>query len=108
MKIGPLTEPHIAAGSSATQKPAQTSALDGSVPSSSVAAQALASSAPVLVSALARTLETASASSAGDIDTAKVERMRAAIGNGTFTVNPEAIAEKLLTNAQEMLSKVRH
>lgn len=108
MKIGPLTEPHIAAGSSAPQKPTQTSAADGSVPSVSPAAQAVANSAPVVVSALARTLETASASSAGDVDLVKVERMRAAIGNGTFTVNPEAIADKLLTNAQEMLSKVRH
>jgi negative regulator of flagellin synthesis FlgM len=29
--------------------------------------------------------------------------MKAAIADGSFTVNPEAIADKLLSNAQEML-----
>ena len=33
----------------------------------------------------------------------KVEAMKASIADGSFTVNPEAIADKLLSNAQEML-----
>jgi len=41
--------------------------------------------------------------SAPDVDTKKVAAMKAAIANGSFVVNPEAIADKLLSNAQEML-----
>ena len=34
----------------------------------------------------------------------KVESMKMAIANGTFQVNAEAIADKMLSNAAEMLS----
>lgn len=33
----------------------------------------------------------------------KVQAVREAIQNGSFSVNPEAIADKLLSNAREML-----
>jgi negative regulator of flagellin synthesis FlgM len=33
----------------------------------------------------------------------KVETMKQAIANGTFQVNAEAIADKMLSNAAEML-----
>jgi negative regulator of flagellin synthesis FlgM len=36
------------------------------------------------------------------IDTKKVAAMKAAIQDGSFKVNPEAIADKLLSNAQEL------
>ena len=39
---------------------------------------------------------------AAEIDSKKVDAMKAAIQDGSFTVNPEAIADKLLSNAQEM------
>lgn len=38
-------------------------------------------------------------------DAAKVERMAAAVRNGTYQVNPEKIADKLLANARELLSR---
>jgi negative regulator of flagellin synthesis FlgM len=38
-----------------------------------------------------------------DFDSEKVDRIRQAISNGTYKVNPEAIADKLLTNAQDLL-----
>lgn len=38
-----------------------------------------------------------------EVDMDKVKAVAAAIENGTFKVNPEAIADKLLANAQEML-----
>ena len=41
---------------------------------------------------------------AADVDTQKVEAMKAAIADGSFTVNPEAIASKMLTSAQELFS----
>lgn len=40
-------------------------------------------------------------------DSGKVEAMKSAIANGSFQVNAEAIADKLLANASEMLSASR-
>ena len=42
----------------------------------------------------------------GVFDTAKVERISNAIRDGKFQINPEAIADKLISNAQELLSTV--
>jgi negative regulator of flagellin synthesis FlgM len=42
------------------------------------------------------------------MDMDKVNAMTQAIQNGTFKVNPEAIADKLLANAQEMLQGRMH
>jgi negative regulator of flagellin synthesis FlgM len=38
-------------------------------------------------------------------DTAKVEKIAGAIRDGKFKVNPEAIADKLIANSQELLSR---
>lgn len=43
-----------------------------------------------------------------EFDTAKVERISNAIRDGKFQVNPEAIADKLISNAQELLSRGSH
>ena len=58
----------------------------------------------VSMSTMARSLEKPEANSASVVDTAKVNAMKTAIQNGTFTVNHDAIADKLLSNAQEMLN----
>lgn len=70
-------------------------------------AKSTASSAGVSVSVskLARSLEKPEVSAPGDIDTAKVDKVKAAIQDGSYTVNAEAIADKLLSNAQEMLNR---
>ena len=47
------------------------------------------------------------AQSAEVVDSGKVEAMRSAIANGSFQVNAEAIADKLLSNAREMLSSAK-
>ena len=57
----------------------------------------------VTVSSLARALEQADA--APEVDMDKVNAMRQAIEQNTFVVNPEAISDKLLANAQEMLKR---
>jgi negative regulator of flagellin synthesis FlgM len=41
---------------------------------------------------------------AGDFDAEKVERIAQAIRDGKFQVNPEAIADKLISNAAELLT----
>jgi negative regulator of flagellin synthesis FlgM len=70
-------------------------------------AKSTASSAGVSVSVsnLARSLEKPDVSAPGDVDTAKVDKVKAAIQDGTYVVNPEAIADKLLANAQELLNR---
>ncbi|MGZ5268938.1 MAG: flagellar biosynthesis anti-sigma factor FlgM [Caldimonas sp.] len=62
-------------------------------------------SATVALSSTASTLLSGGAS--GEFDAEKVARMSEAIAAGTFKVNPEAIADKLISNAQELLGKVR-
>lgn len=57
----------------------------------------------VTVSSLTRSLETSGAN--GSFDADKVAAMKSAIANGTFKVDPEAIADKLLSNAQQVLRK---
>lgn len=61
----------------------------------------------VTVSSLARTLESTKSGEQAVFNSAKVDEMRAAIQQGTFVVNPEAIADKLLANAQEMLGRTK-
>lgn len=42
-----------------------------------------------------------------DFDAEKVARISKAIEEGTFVINPEAIADKLISNAREALAKVQ-
>ena len=58
----------------------------------------------VVITNAAKSMSKDAVNQAADIDSKKVEAMKAAIQDGSFTVNPEAIADKLLSNAQEMLS----
>lgn len=57
------------------------------------------------VSEAARALEQAGVASEAEFDAVKVEQVRQAIASGTYAVNPEAIADRLLANAQEMLRR---
>jgi negative regulator of flagellin synthesis FlgM len=58
----------------------------------------------VVITSTARAMGKDAVGPASDIDSKKVEAMKAAIQDGTFTVNPEAIADKLLSNAQDMFN----
>ena len=58
----------------------------------------------VKVSPLARGLDKAGAAEP-DVDVEKVNAVRKAIADKTYSVNPEAIAEKLLSSAREMLQR---
>jgi len=56
------------------------------------------------VSTLARDLDRTTTAEP-QVDSEKVEAIRKAIADKTYTVNAEAIAEKLLANAREMLQR---
>lgn len=108
MKIGQTPELPSTASQTAvanTQKDKGAAALP---PSASTTAQTKAASSgvSVSVSSLAKSLGKPEASSAGVIDTAKVASVKTAIKEGTYKVNAEAIADKLLSNAQDMLKPV--
>lgn len=61
-------------------------------------------SAKVVLSPAAQAASTTAAADAG-IDAEKVARMSQAIADGTFKVNADAIADKLIANAREQLAK---
>ncbi len=58
----------------------------------------------VVITSSARTMGKEAVGQAPVIDTQKVAAMKAAIQDGSFKVNPQAIADKLLANAQELYS----
>jgi negative regulator of flagellin synthesis FlgM len=62
-------------------------------------------SAKVEISSTASTL--LSGGTSGDFDASKVAQVSDSIANGTFKVNPDVIADKLIGNAKELLSKVQ-
>ncbi len=84
----PAAGSELAAGSAAQSKPAQPQP-------------------GVTVSLSASTTQAMSATGSGSsevFNTEKVEAMKLSIANGSFQVNAEAIADKMLSNAAEMLS----
>ncbi len=90
MKIGPLEPKTIAAPASAERKAtAQPAGAEAS--------------AQVKLSNAAQGLQTTEGDPA--FDGAKVERIAQAIRDGKFTVDAEAIADKLIVNAQELLGR---
>ena len=62
-------------------------------------------SAKIELSSTAATL--LSGGGSPEFDAEKVARISKAIEDGSFKINPEAIADKLIANAQEVLSKVQ-
>lgn len=106
MKIGFYSDPQIAgsgaAGAQGSRPAAPAAAVGGAAP-----AGARPQGVAVSVSQQARSLGGASAATP-EFDAAKVEAFKSAIANGTFKINAEAIADKLLGNAQEMLDRVRN
>lgn len=106
MKLGPLPDGRTAVANAGLSKPGQRTGAASSPVRSATPAPAGggsgASGASVTVSELAKAV---GSSSAPEIDTAKVEAVRTAINNGTYQVNAEVIADKLLSNAKDMLRR---
>ena len=107
MKIGQpkdlpiVPTPPSSAGSAAAPKAGAGAAATASQTASSAGVA-------VTVSTQTRALEQANRGESADVDMEKVNAVRAAIEQGTYVVNPEVIADKLLANAQEMLNRTHN
>ena len=112
MKIGPSPD-------HPTPKPVTTGAQ---APSDATRAAAATASAPAAANlpandangnasaTIALSSTAASLLSSGvnaEFDAKKVASISAAIDNGSFKINPEAIADKLISNAQELLTQAK-
>ena len=103
MKIGhPADKPAAAAAGAPA---AAETAKAGQAQAAAATAGAADPSATVALSSTAATLLSGGAS--GEFDADKVARMSEAIASGSFKINAEAIADKLIANAQELLVKVK-
>lgn len=105
MKIGQNPELTAALAQSAPAKQAKTavpSATGNAADASSTAARGVA----VTFSTAARALEQTSRNQ-GDFDSGKVKAIRSAIESGEFKVDAQVVADKMLANTQEVLSRAR-
>ncbi len=101
MKIGqPADKP---AATTATATTSRTASAD--VGKGAATAGGVESSAKIELSETAAALRSGTEAARGDFDADKVARIAQSIADGTFKPNPEAIADKLLANAREVLSK---
>ena len=111
MKLDLMSEIQTGAAAAGAVKPAERPANSAAGASKSVgksqgSASHSGSGVTVTLSPQSQTLATQSAST-DTFDSGKVEAIKASIANGSFQVNAEAIADKLLANASEMLSASR-
>jgi negative regulator of flagellin synthesis FlgM len=103
IKIGNHAEaaaPTQAVGSTTQKQGATAKPAEQATPA--VGAAAPEASTTVSLSSAASSL-TSTGSANADFDAEKVKRISDAIENGSFKVNPEAIADKLIANAREVL-----
>jgi negative regulator of flagellin synthesis FlgM len=106
MKIGHPADKPMAAPAAGAAAPASADAAKAAPAAGQAQAQPkVDASATVALSSTASTLLSGGTSSEFDAD--KVSRIGQAIASGTFKINPEAIADKLIANAQELLTKVQ-
>ena len=100
MKVGhPADKPAPINGAGSTS-PAQEAAK---APSAAAIPATADPSASVALSSAASTL--LDNESSANFDAEKVARIAKAIDDGTFKINPEVIADKLIANAKELLTK---
>ncbi|RYF68433.1 MULTISPECIES: flagellar biosynthesis anti-sigma factor FlgM [unclassified Acidovorax] len=105
MKIG--QNPDIANSvSQAAAKQQQAKAPAAAAEAVAKTVSTAAAGVPVTFSSTARGVD-ATARGSAEFDAGKVKAVKAAIDKGTFTVDAEAIADKLLSNAQETFSRSR-
>ena len=94
MKIGPLENKPALAPAGADRKPATGGAATSSGPEPSAKVE-LSAAASVIASGLTD----------GSFDAQKVERLTRAIRDGHYQIDAQAIADRLLANARDMLDR---
>ena len=112
MKIG--TSPEVAAAPVGADKPAAAATTATTAAATTAAGTANVAGAKKAPEASAK-IELSSTATAllagvpddGSFDVQKVGRITQAITDGKYTVNAEAIADKLIANAQEVLSRAQ-
>ena len=113
MKIESSSDSYIGSVAGGPQKTPPVPAVGGQAAGAPAATPAPAATKPqagVTVSLSSSTAQALSATGSGGsevFNAEKVETMKAAIANGSFQVNAEAIADKMLSNAAEMLGSAR-
>lgn len=109
MKVDSSPDSYIGSVASGPQRAATTppAPITGTTPAAPAPGGVPTSGVQVTLSSTTQALS--SSSNGNDVFNAdKVEAMKQAIANGTFQVNAEAIADKMLANAAEMLNASRH
>jgi negative regulator of flagellin synthesis FlgM len=99
MKIGQINNTAATAAVANNDRKAVDSQKKSAAPASTAGSE---SSTQVELSATASAL---SGEDDATFDSAKVDRIAQAIREGKFTVNHQAIADKLISNAQELLGR---
>ena len=89
----------------AVRQQTNAAAPDPTAEAAAQSASRAAAGVPVTLSSAARGVE--AGRSTADFDAGKVKAVKSAIENGTFKVNAEVVADKLLSNAHETLSRSR-
>ena len=105
MKVGnPADKPVVAPAAPAATSRAGDAKAPGT-PATAANPDAVESSAQVAISSAASSLLEGSRP---EFDADKVARITQAIADGKFEINAEAIADRLIANAHEVLGKVSH
>ena len=107
MKISPASDPANAVNQANVAQKASQGASAAVSATTNSAQSTRSAGVSVTVSTQVRGLEEAKRGDAAVFDTQKVAAVKASIEDGTYTVNAEAIADKLLSNAQDLLSSTR-
>lgn len=108
MKIGqPSDLPVVSTPAVASESSAASAKAASQGAAATATHNASSASVSVTVSAQVRTLAQTDPSESADVDMDKVNAVRSEIEQGTYVVNPEVIADKLLANAKEMLDRTR-
>lgn len=119
MKIGHHAEKPVPPPTGASTPAPATSAADVAATAATTAAAAAAPSAAASAPAipvkaddsakieLSTTASSLLSSSSPEFDAAKVASISKSIEDGTFKINPDVIADKLISNAQELLTKFK-
>jgi negative regulator of flagellin synthesis FlgM len=105
MKITPPSENPVVVSSNAASLAPKSGSTAGVQTKPAAPKSAPAAGVAVSVSSLARSMDVDGADQLPDVDMAKVNAVKQAISDGSYKVNPGVIADKLLSNAQEMLQR---